>query len=168
MSRLLTDLKFRNSVVEGGGSETSAKGVGAVAVEIADAGAPQCPFQDPGTEAGFSAVFCTFSPRLTFRKTGPLSMPAWRSHWSSARTGQVHSASGVHSGWLPRTISTSLPCPSWSVFDLGSVIVIPLPLECHWRCSKQIPASSERRRPPANPIRIKARCRAALELSRSP
>jgi hypothetical protein len=25
-------------------------------------------------------------------------MPAWRSHWSSARTGQVHSASGVLSG----------------------------------------------------------------------
>jgi hypothetical protein len=75
------------------------------------------------TEAGFKAAFCPFSPRLTLRKRGPLSMPAWRNLWSSARTGQVHSASGVFSGWLPREISTSLPCPCWSVFDLGSVMV---------------------------------------------
>jgi len=56
-------------------------------------------------------------------------------------------------GWLPRAISTSLPCLSWSVFELGNVMVIPLPLECHSRCSKEIPASSDRRRPPANPTR---------------
>src|ERR1700751_2379034 len=36
-------------------------------------------------------------------------MPAWHSHCSSE--------SGVFSGCRPLAISTSLPCPSWSVFD---------------------------------------------------
>jgi hypothetical protein len=107
-----------------------------MAVAVADAGAPQCPLNDPRTEAGFRAAFCTFSPSETLRKTGPLVMFAWRSHCSRARIGQVHSDTGVLSGWLHRAISTSLPCLSWSVFDLGSVMVIPLPLECYTRCSK--------------------------------
>jgi hypothetical protein len=49
--------------------------VAAIAVEVADTGARQGPFEDPATEAGFRAAFCTFSPRLTLRKTGPLLMP---------------------------------------------------------------------------------------------
>jgi len=61
-----------------------------------------------------------------------------------------------------------LPCdldfpalPSRSVSDLGSVTVIPR--ECGLKCSNSIPASSDRRRPPANPIRIKARSRDAVK-----
>ncbi len=157
--RLLPDLEFRNAVVECGRRETGAKWAPQRWRSRTPA-RPDVLFKIHATEAGFKADFCTFSPRLTLRKTGPLSMPAWRSHWSSARTGQVHSESGVCSGWLPRAISTSLPCPSWSVFDLGSVMVIAW--ACGWRCSNSIPASSDRRRPPANPIRIKARSRDAV------
>ena len=47
MPGLLSDLKFRHPVVEGRGRETGAKRVGAIAAEIADAGPPQCPLQDP-------------------------------------------------------------------------------------------------------------------------
>jgi hypothetical protein len=46
--RLLPDLEFRNSVVECRSGETSAKRVGAIAVEVADAGARHCPLEDPG------------------------------------------------------------------------------------------------------------------------
>src|SRR5216684_5829850 len=47
VSRLLPDLEFRHPIVEGGGSETGAKRVGAIAVEVADAGARQCPLNNP-------------------------------------------------------------------------------------------------------------------------
>lgn len=47
VSRLLPDLEFRHRVVEGRGSESRSERVGAKALEIADAGAPQCPLQDP-------------------------------------------------------------------------------------------------------------------------
>lgn len=65
-----------------------------------------------------------FSSRLTLRNTGPLSMPAWRSHWSSARPGTYIRAAYARAD-CRGAMSTSLPCPSWSVFDLGSVMVTP-------------------------------------------
>jgi hypothetical protein len=52
------------------------------------------------------------------------------SHCSSAHTGQVNSLSSVDSGCTPYGISTSLPWPSWSVFDVGSSMVMPrLPVQ---------------------------------------
>ncbi len=45
---LLPDLEFRHPIIECRGSEAGAQRVSAVAVEVADAGPPQCPFQDPG------------------------------------------------------------------------------------------------------------------------
>lgn len=60
MPGLLADLEFRNSVVEGDGSETGAKRVGAIA-EVADAGARQGPFlKIQATEAGFKVAFACF------------------------------------------------------------------------------------------------------------
>ena len=47
VSGLLPDLEFRNPIIECRGGEAGAKGVGAIAAEVADAGAPQCPLQYP-------------------------------------------------------------------------------------------------------------------------
>ena len=59
--RLLPDLEFRHPVVECRGRETGAKRVGAIAVEVADPGAPQCPLQYPRhrsrVQGGFLHVF---------------------------------------------------------------------------------------------------------------
>jgi hypothetical protein len=61
MPGLLPDLEFWHAVVEGRGSETGAKRVGAIAVEVADPGAPQCPLQYPRhrsrVQGGFLHVF---------------------------------------------------------------------------------------------------------------
>jgi len=44
---LLSDLEFRHPIIECRRSETGALRVGAIAVEAADAGAPQCPLKNP-------------------------------------------------------------------------------------------------------------------------
>ena len=60
---LLPDLEFRHSVVEGGGSETGAKRVGAIAVEVADAGAPPVPFsRSTPPRPGSGRPFARFHP----------------------------------------------------------------------------------------------------------
>ena len=78
------------------------------------------------------------------------------SQFSSALTGQ----------WMVRPNGTPIlrPTPSWSVFDRRMVRMIPSPTRS--MSMKLIALSSDRRRPPANPISSRARSRRSL--SRSP
>jgi hypothetical protein len=93
--------------------------------------------------------------RSTGRKTGPSSTRAALSQFSSALTGQ----------WMvrPKGMPILRPTPSWSVFDRRMLRMMP-----SRTCSKStrsIAASSERLRPPANPISSKARSRRSLSRS---
>jgi len=95
-------------------------------------------------------AFCTFPPTVDLAEDRPaldagLAQPLLERPDRAGAFGQWHMLE------MAATRDLDFPsCPSWSVFDLGSMMVIPR--AWGWRCSKRIPASSDRRS-----------CRASLE-----
>jgi hypothetical protein len=98
-------------------------------------------------DAGFNPELPTWPFRSTCRKRGPfptLSSPEICSHSRTAVTGQAF-------GFELEEISTSLPFPSESISEVGTVMVSPSLRQEMF--SRRVPANSERRNAPFNPSR---------------
>ena len=88
------------------------------------------------------------------RKAGPLAM--------RAASSQVRNTFAGRNGPVPYGIALVTPSPVWSVFEHGSVIVIPRASHSMW--STSMPTSSPRRNPPRRPTCSSALSRAAFNV----
>jgi hypothetical protein len=151
---LRPDLERRDARLHGAGDETGAQTVAGEPVGSIFAAATRS-LTTSNTASPDSRSSPTRPCRSTGRKTGPASIPQTLSQCSRARTGQ----------WRvrPNGMPTLRPAPSWSTFERLSVTMAP----CRTRStsSQFKPTISDRRNPPAKPIRSSARSRASFTLS---
>jgi len=116
-------------------------------IECRGGGAPQCPLKNPRHRGRVQSGLWYVFPRLTLRNTAR--SRCWPGTATAVRRAACSRAVAL---WRSRL---RFPAPPGRSSTSGSIMVIPWAWA--WRCSQRIAANSDRRRPPANPITIKAR-----------